>query len=264
MFLTNSSAEKARKKEELLAIADIIRLDGCRCPHPPPASVLTAVQDCATSALRERETATELRKACARLFGVAEENVCLCCCPAAAHACEGINLRDRSMLLREEKAELSENTALLYDLGRCFGLLGVNAWALIAPIETIAKLRAVCERLRIPPPDRAAAAAILAAMKDPESVEKWRGMVEKTLLKALLWLNGNGFSAKKGEGPYLDVKTPAPDRAAWEFLRCGIAVEAGEDCIRIWAGAEEEMERLFYCLFKMKERLLSRCQSPGR
>lgn len=255
MILTNSSAGKARKKEELLALPDIIRLDGSRCPYPPPASVLTAVQDCATAALREAENGKELEGALAELFGVLPDNLCLCCCPAAAYACEGVHLRDRSHLLREEKPALSENAVFVYDLGRCCGLLGVNAWALVAQKSTAVMLRAVCRRLKVPPPDRAATAAILAALKDPESIEKWRSMVENTLLRTLLWLNGNGFSATKGEGPYLDVKIPAPSRAAFELLQCGIAVETGQDGIRIWSGTEEEMERLFYCLLKMKEKL---------
>lgn len=257
MFLTNPSVKEARKKEELLGISDIIRLDGSRCPYPPPASVLTAVQDCAAASLREAEQAKELTRAAAELFGVSEANLCLSCCPAAAYVFEGIEVMDRSFLLREEKAAFRENAVLLYDLGRCFGLLGVNAWALIAPKETAKELKRVCEKHKIPPPDRAATAAILAAIRDPENVEKWRSMAEKTLRKAVLLLNANGFSAAQGEGPYLDIKIPAPDRAAIELLQCGIAVGTGKDCIRVWTGTEEEMERFFYCLFKMKERILS-------
>jgi histidinol-phosphate/aromatic aminotransferase/cobyric acid decarboxylase-like protein len=257
MFLSNPSGKEARKKEELLNISDIIRLDGTRCPYPPPASVLTVVQDCATGSLREVEKAKELAKAVAELFGVSEANICVCCCPAAAYACEGINVRDRSALLREEQADLRENTVHLYDLGRCFGLPGVNAWALIAPKETASALAAICARLKISPPDRVASAAVLAAISDPENVEKWRSMVENTLRRAQLLLNENGFVTTVGEGPYLDIKIPAPNRAFLELLQCGIAVGTGKGHIRVWAGTEEEMERFYYCLFKMKERILS-------
>ncbi len=257
MFLTDQSGREARKTEELLGISDIIRLDGSRCPYPPPASVLTAVQDCAAGSLREEEKAKELKEAVAEIFGVSEANVCLCCCPAAAFACEGIEVLDRSRLLRQEEAALQEDTASLYDLGRCFGLLGVNAWALIAPKKAAAELAAICARLRISGPDRVASAAVLAAVKDPVNVEKWRGMVENTLRRAMLLLNGNGFQAKGGEGPYIDIKIPEPNRAFFELLQCGIAVGTVSGHIRVWAGTEEEMERLYYCLFKIKERILS-------
>lgn len=264
MFFTDQSGREARKTEELLGISDIIKLDGSRCPYPPPASVLTAVQDCAAGSLREGGSAKELKETVAGLFGVLEANVCLCCCPAAAFACEGIKVFDRSRLLRQEKAALQENTVNLYDLGRCFGLLGVNAWALIAPKETVAELAGICARLRISHPDRAASAAVLAAAKDPVNVEKWRSMVENTLRRAMLLLNGNGFQAKGGEGPYIDISIPEPNRAFFELLQCGIAVGTGNGHIRVWAGTEEEMERLYYCLFKIRERILSESPCPGR
>lgn len=257
MFLTDKSSREARKTEELLSVSDIIRLDGSRGPYPPPASVLTAVQDCAAGSLREGEKAKALKRAVAGLFGVSEANLCLCCCPAAAFACEGVQIFDRSRLLRQEEAVLQENTVSLYDLGRCFGLLGVNAWALIAPKETAAQLSAVCARLRISCPDKAASAAVLAAIKDPVNIEKWRSMVENTLRRAMLLLNGNGFQAKEGKGPYIDIKSPEPSRAFFELLQCGIAVGTGNGHIRVWAGTEEEMERLYYCLFKIRERILS-------
>ncbi len=257
MFLTDKSLREARKTEELLGISDIIRLDGTRCPYPPPDSVLTAVQDCAAGSLREVEKAKELKEAVAEVFGVSEANLCLCCCPAAAFSCEGIEVSDRSRLLRQEKAALHENTASVYDLGRCFGLHGVNAWALIAPEETVAELSAICARLRISGPDRAASAAVLAAVRDPVNVEKWRSMVENTLRRAMLLLNGNGFQPKAGEGPYIDIKIPEPGRAFFELLQCGIAVGTGNGHIRVWAGTADEMERLYYSLFKLKERILS-------
>jgi len=94
-------------------------------------------------------------------------------------------------------------------------------------------------------------------VKDNGSAETWRTMEETTLRRTAGILRRLGFWTEAGEGPFLDIKTPEFQRLCCELLLCGIVVDSGEGYIRIWAGTDEEMERLYYCLSRIKERSFS-------